>query len=163
ERFEEYRDVIYYMAAQMELERGNLGAAAELLMKAAKANNGNLTSRNKAFLQIADLSYEQKKFIQAAAFYDSVQFRDLTDAEMARINERKPALGRAVTQILVINRQDSLQRIAALPEAARKASINKLVKQLRKLQGLAEEAAPSAGRAPGSTTSTTPDLFQGQP
>jgi hypothetical protein len=60
DRFSEYRDVIYFMAAQMEMDRGNLAAAQELMLKAAKYNNGNLASRSSAFLLIADLSYNQK-------------------------------------------------------------------------------------------------------
>ena len=63
DKYVDYRDIIYYMAAQMELERNNPLAAQDLLLKSAKYNNGNLGSKNKSFLQIADLSYAQKRYI----------------------------------------------------------------------------------------------------
>ncbi|HEY0041073.1 MAG TPA: tetratricopeptide repeat protein, partial [Flavisolibacter sp.] len=145
DKYEEYRDIIYYMAAQMEMERNNIAAAQDLLLKGAKYNNGNQASRNKAFLQIADVSFNQKKYIQAAAFYDSVQVNELPEADAQRIFQRKPGLQVVVENANVISRQDSLQRIAAMPQEERDDYIKKLVKQLRKQQGLKEESSPTAG------------------
>ncbi len=157
DKYEDYRDIIYYMAAQMEMERNNLEAAQKLLILGSKFNNGNLASRNKAFLQIADLSYDQKKYLQAAAFYDSLQVASLTELEQSRVNERKPALVKIVQNISTINRQDSFQKIAAMPEAERNAYITKLLKQLRKQQGLKDEPLTTGS----SSAANMPDLFAG--
>jgi tetratricopeptide (TPR) repeat protein len=159
DKYEEYRDIIYYMAAQMEMQRNNISAAQELLLKGAKYNNGNQSSRNKAFLQIADVSYNQKKYIQAAAFYDSVQVNDLSEAEAQRIFQRKPGLQTVVENSGIISRQDSLQRIAALPQEERDDFVKKLVKQLRKQQGLKDESAPTAGSQFSGAQPT--ELFSG--
>lgn len=160
DKYEEYRDIIYYMAAQMEMERNNIAAAQELLLKGAKYNNGNQASRNKAFLQIADVSYNQKKYIQAAAFYDSVQVNDLAQADAQRVFQRKAALQVVVENAGIISRQDSLQRIAAMSPDERDDYIKKLVKQLRKQQGLKDEAAPTAG-SQFPTTAQPAELFSG--
>lgn len=160
DKYEDYRDIIYYMAAQMEMERNNIAAAQELLLKGARYNNGNLSARNKAFLQIADVAFSQKKYLQAAAFYDSVQVNDLTEAESQRIFQRKPPLQTITENTLVVARQDSLQRIAGLPEEQRDDYIKKLVKQLRKQQGLKDEAAPTAGSI--NPTAQQTELFSGQ-
>ena len=85
DKYEEYRDVIYYMAAQMELQRGNIDAASELLIKGSQATTGDQSSRNKAFLQIADVSYQQKKYLRAASFYDSVQVAALPEKDAAGV------------------------------------------------------------------------------
>ncbi|MDQ6609183.1 MAG: tetratricopeptide repeat protein, partial [Bacteroidota bacterium] len=162
DKYEDYRDIIYYMAAQMEMERNNIGAAQELLMKGAKYNNGNLASRSKAFLQIADVSFSQKKYVQAAAFYDSIQLNDLTEADAQRVSERKPALRKIAFNVTVVARQDSLQRIASLPAAERDAVIKKMVKQLRRQQGLADENASSTAGAQVLNTPPT-ELFSTQP
>jgi len=162
DKYEEYRDVIYFMAAQMELERGNPAAAQEHLLKAVKYNNGNLASRNQTFLMIADLAYDQKKYIQAAAFYDSVQPADLKAEALERMKGRKAALARLLPGLQTVSRQDSLQRLAALPEEERKAIITKLVKAARKQQGLADENAPTSGsRGPLAPIGNQPpvDLF----
>jgi outer membrane protein assembly factor BamD (BamD/ComL family) len=144
DRYVDYRDVIYYMAAQMELDRGNLAAAQDLLLKASKYNNGNLRSRNKSFLLIADLAYDQKNYIQAAAYYDSIQGRDLTNEEMTRVQDRKGMLSKIIKYNSTIVRQDSLQKIAALPEEERNTYLHKLLRKLMKEQGL-NEAALSSG------------------
>ena len=164
DKYEDYRDIIYYMAAQMEMERNNFAAASELLIKGSKFDNGNASSRNSAFLKIADASYEQKKYLQAAAFYDSVQVADLTEAEMTRVNNRRTALEKVVINSGVVYRQDSLQKVAALPEEERTALVKSIVKKMRKAQGLKEEATVSAGNAfPGPGSGNAPeDLFSSQ-
>jgi hypothetical protein len=163
DRFSEYRDVIYYMAAQMEMDRGNLAAAQALMLKAAKYNNGNLSSRSSAFLLIADLSYNQRKYLQAASFYDSIQTSELKEEEIKRVEGRKPSLAKVVSNTNIITRQDSLQRIAAMPEEERKDYITKLVKKLRKQQGLADESSnPTSGNANPFNNSAPADLFNNQ-
>lgn len=160
ERFSEYRDVIYSMAAQMEMDRGNLDKAQEYLLKASKYNNGNLASRSSAFLAIADLSYKQKKYLQAASFYDSIQTADLKEDDIKRVEQRKASLAKIVAGSNVIARQDSLQRIAAMPEEERKDYITKLVKKLRKQQGLSDEnTAITSGNANPFASSASADLF----
>jgi outer membrane protein assembly factor BamD (BamD/ComL family) len=152
-KYEDYRDVIFYMAAQMELERKNFAAAQELLLRASKYNNGNLTGRGNVFLQIADIAYDQKKFEQASAFYDSVDVTGLKEDEIRRIDDRKMGLSKAVAQIKIITRHDSLQKIALMPEEERNALIKKIVKNLRKQQGLAEE---NSSLTAGSSVITPP-------
>lgn len=163
DKYEDYRDIIYYMAARMELERNNIAAASDLLIKGAKYDNGNGASRNKAFLQIADALYEQKKYLLAASFYDSVQAVDLAGEETVRVFTRKAALEKVVINSGIVTRQDSLQRIAALPEEERNALVKAMVKKLRKAQGLKEEAATTPGNTfPGLSDKTPVDLFSTQ-
>lgn len=139
DKYVDYRDVIYYMAAQMELERANFTKAQEYFLKAAEYKSGNLPPTRQGFLHLADLYYNQKEYLQAARFYDSVQIEEFPTEEAERISERKEMLGRLANQAYVVLRQDSLQRIATLPEKEREEYIKKLVRQLRRQQGLREE------------------------
>ncbi len=143
DKYADFRDVIYFMAAKMEMERNNLPAAQALLLKGSKYNTAGFSSRNKSFLLIADLTYDQKKYLQAASFYDSVQIRDMEVAEINRIEGRKTTLAKIVMASRVINREDSLQRIALMPEQERTVYIARLVKQMRKQQGLDDVSATS--------------------
>jgi outer membrane protein assembly factor BamD (BamD/ComL family) len=144
DKYTDYRDVIYFMAAQMEMERNNFAAAQELLLKGSKYNNGNLRSKNKSYLLIADLSFDQKKYLQAASFYDSIDVKDLEAPVAARVEERKLMLAKVVSYTRTINNQDSLQKIAAMPEEERTAYLTKILKQLRKQQGL-DDNTPTSG------------------
>lgn len=159
DKYYDYRDVVYYMAAQMEIERNNPAAAQDYLLRAAKYNNGNLASRSSAFLQIADLAFARKKYMQAASFYDSVLAADLSKDQMSLVEERKAALSRLVPHLSVIARQDSLQRIAALPEAERDELVRRMARQLRKSQGLGEEGATTLLPVSGSNNNAPPNLF----
>lgn len=144
EKFADYRDIIYFMAAQMELERNNPLAAQEYLLKGAKYHLNN-TSRNRSYLQLADLAYAQKNYPAAASYYDSLDIANILPADVERVTQRKAGLLKVVGNILKINRQDSLQRLAGLPEADREALIKKLVRQLRRQQGLKEEETFTGG------------------
>lgn len=159
DKYEDYRDVVYFMAAQMEMQRNNLAAAQELLLMASKYNNGNLTSRNNAFLLIANLSFDQKKYLQAAAFYDSLQTGELSEEDLKKVEYRKSSLKKIVINSKIITLQDSLQHIASFPEEERKTYLTKLVKQLRRQQGLAEENALTSGIINPNANATEADLF----
>lgn len=159
DKYTDYRDVIYYMAAQMEIDRNNLPAAQEFLLKASKYNSGNLDSRSKSFLMIADLAWDQKKYLQAASFYDSINVAELKEDEALRVQERKSTLIKVVSYTSTIARQDSLQRIAAMPEEERTTYINKLLRRLLKEQGLSDAGLTSGNSLPGNKPV---DLFASQ-
>ena len=139
DRYSDYRDIIYYMAAQMELERNGTDNAEKFLLKSVSYPNGNDAQRNKAFLQLAEIAYSKKKYRQSYNFYDSLQLGDPALPDPQKIVERKETLGRVASNIEAIERQDSLQRLAGLSETERKDLIKKLVKKLRKSQGLKDE------------------------
>ncbi len=62
-------------------------------------------------------------------------------------NERKYILSKLAGNVEIIERQDSLQTIAAMPEGERKSLIKKLVRQLRKQQGLKDEGVVTAAKS----------------
>ena len=156
DKYSDFRDIIYYMAAQMQLERNNIDGALPLLLKSTTYNSNNLEQRNKAFLQLAELSFAKHQYRQAYNFYDSIRLDDPSLKDVAGIEARKEVLGRISANIETIERQDSLQRIAGLPEAEREDFIKKLVKQLRKEQGLKDEVITTGSV---STPTNAPTLF----
>jgi tetratricopeptide (TPR) repeat protein len=141
DKYEGYRDVIYSMAARMELERGNFTAAQDYLEKSSRYKSDNQTANNDAYLQLADLSFEKQQYKQAAVFYDSVKTPGMVQSDIDRVATRKQLLTSLLLYTGIIERQDSLQRIAAMPEEERTAFIKRLVKQLRKEKGLKDDAS----------------------
>ncbi|MBC7826914.1 MAG: hypothetical protein H7122_04150 [Chitinophagaceae bacterium] len=160
DRYTNYRDVIYYTAAQIEIERNNIAAAKALLLKATEATaNTNSNQRTKAFLLLGNLSYAEKNYRDASRFYDSIVANDPAIEDPEAFEKRRNLLSDIVLQAGIIERQDSLQRIAALTEGEREAFIKKLVKKFRKEQGLREEepyVSPGGGRI---DTRPIADLF----
>ncbi len=154
DKYEEYQDIIYYMAAQMHLEGNNIDEAMKLLQKSTQYTSNNAAQRNKAFLQLAELSFAKKEYRQSYNFYDSLRLDDPTLKDLEGIKTRKTMLGNLATNFEIAERQDSLQRIAAMPEDERKDFVKKLAKDIRKKQGLKDETPIAAGPA-----FTTPALF----
>ncbi len=136
DKYNDYRSIIYYMAAQMELERNNIGQAQQLLLKSTQYNGGDSSQRNLAYLKLAELAFANKDYRQAYNFYDSIRINDPALKDTATISQRKEILGSIALQTEIIARQDSLQKIAALPEEQRKEFVKKLVKELLKQQGV---------------------------
>ena len=163
DRYESYKDIIYYTAAQMELERNNRPGAEAFLLLSAKAGAGVVGSqRNKAFLQLANLLFEDRKYKPAKSYYDSIIINDplANLGDISWLPDRKAALTDIVNQLQIIERQDSLQRIAALPKDQRDAYIKKMVKTLRKRQGMRDEGDSTSNRnGPLNNNNAVPDLF----
>ncbi len=158
DKYVEYRDVIYFTVAQMEIERGNSEEALQYLGKSTEFNTSNIALKNSAWLQMADIAFARKKYKQANNYYDSLNFSDPALKDPDKIRTKMEVLGKITKQIEIIERQDSLQRIASLNEPDRKEYVRKLVRQIRKLQGLKEE--PTTLITPiGNTPVTQTDLF----
>lgn len=139
DRYGPYRDIILYAAAEMELERNNIPGAKALLLKATASPGEDPGVRPRAFLLLADLSFKEKNYYDAKRFYDSITNVGPDMIDPASLNKLKATLAKIVAYQNTIHREDSLQRIAAMPEEERETYIKKLVKQLRKTRGLKEE------------------------
>ena len=81
--------------------------------------------------------------------------------DMSWLPDRRAGLALIVAQLQVIDRQDSLQRIAALPEAQRIALVKKILKNIRRQQGLKEEDQSEgvSGNPLNNSNAPIPDLF----
>lgn len=142
DKFEAYKDIILFSAGELALQKPDTNQAILFYNKSLDYNEENISYKNKAFLRIADIAYDRKDFKTAFANYDSLQSGDT--ALLSRINEinqRRNALMEVVALINIIEREDSLQRIAALPLMERDAFLKKLSRKLRKEKGLSEEEA----------------------
>ncbi len=139
DKFEPYRDIIYYSAGELALEKPDTTAALNFYKGSAFYNENNLSLKNKAFLKMAEINYLQKKYKQAFNSYDSIQIDgDTTLENIAEIQSRKKALAQIVTHLDVIQREDSLQAVAALSPADRETFLKNLSKKLSKERGLNE-------------------------
>ena len=141
DRFEPYRDIIFFSAAQLALIKPDTSSSVFLFKKSTFYNQENISIKNKAFLELAEISYKQKKYKDAYAFYDSLQLTDTSfkEKDIAEIKDRRNALAAIVGEINIIEREDSLQTIAAMPPAERNDFLKKLSKKLKKESGVKDE------------------------
>ncbi len=140
DKFDAYRDIIFYSAAQLHLQKGDtLGGIA--LYKKSIANNLNASPyKDKSFLELANIAYEQGKYKDAHSYYDSLGVATAKlDIDSATLADRKEILGRLVPKIFAIETEDSLQLIASMAPSDRDIFLKKLAKKYRKDNGLKEE------------------------
>ncbi len=130
--YEPYLDIIYYVAAEMELEANNKEAARAYYKKCIEHANGQGYNRDRAFLKLGWIFMDDKMYPEAKYAYDSVNVSNPMIADSLKLLlDRKLALSRIVPQIMTIRRQDSLQRIAAMTPEERDAYIKKILRANR--------------------------------
>ncbi len=141
DKFEAYRDIVYFSAGQLSLQKPDSNNAVTLFNKSIRYNETNTSYKNRAYLQLGDIAYKRRLYKLAAAMYDSLQMGDTTFTDnIALVQTRHAALTRIVAFTNIIEREDSLQRIARLVPTDREAFVKKLVKKLRKENGLKDDA-----------------------
>ena len=138
DKYESFRDIIYYSAAQISLQRPDTVNGIVYYNKSIAYNLNASGYRDKSYLQLGDIAYTQRRYRDARSFYDSLNLAG-ADPDTKGIEERKEVLGRLVPELLAVERADSLQAIAAMAPADRDALLKKMVKSYRKENGLKEE------------------------
>jgi len=146
DKFEMYRDILYFSAGDLAMQKPDTNQAVPFYTKSLTYNETNIVYKNKAFLQLADIAYSRKQYQESFRLYDSLQSGDTTLLEtLEKIQDRRNALSKIVEKIIIIEREDSLQRVAAMEPLAREAFVKKISRRLRKAQGLKEEDNNSTG------------------
>ncbi|MFC4263879.1 hypothetical protein ACFOWM_13375 [Ferruginibacter yonginensis] len=140
DRFEEYRDIIYYSIGQLSLQKPDTTNGIGYYLKSIAYNSNTSNYKDRSYLQLGDIAFVQRRYIDAGNFYDSLTVATLEkDFDTKPVEDRKDILSRLVPFLKAIQKEDSLQKLASLPEAERNAILKKMVKKYRKENGLKEE------------------------
>ncbi|HEV8083068.1 MAG TPA: tetratricopeptide repeat protein [Chitinophagaceae bacterium] len=161
DKYDLYRDIIYFSAADLAIQKPDTAAAVFYFRKSIFYNELNVSYKNRAFLNLAEISYNKRDYKNAFAYYDSLQTGDTTLGDLTQIRDRRNALEKIVENLTIIEREDSLQLIAAMSPADRDAFIKKLSKKLKKDRGIKDTDADYANSAADffDTKNAAPDLF----
>ncbi len=140
DRYVAYRDLIYYVTAEVQMQNDNYAQAYDFAKQSIKYNTTNPVQRSRSFMLLGDLEYLRPDYLAAKNYYDSVDMSSLAfEADQQRLTTRLAALQVIAANAKAIKIEDSLQTVARMPEDQRTALIKKTVRQLRKAQGLQEE------------------------
>lgn len=158
EKYQSFRDLIYYAAAELAMSQKNYQQASGYLNKSILFNEKNAEQKARSFFLLSEAMYLQKKYIESSAAMDSVNTQLLTEKEAYKASNIKSPLQKIAKGFLIVNREDSLQRVAALPTAEREAYLNSLLKKLRKERGIKESETEGSIGFGGNMVSAA-DLF----
>ena len=130
----EYRDRIYYEMGQFELKQNNYDKGIALFEKSLRVNGNTKNQKGRTFLRLGRIYYENlKKYELASAYYDStVTVWDQKDKDFKAISARQKVLKDFVVQIRIVQKEDSLQKLAKMDSTALNKFIDNLVAQEEK-------------------------------
>jgi len=165
DKYDAYRDIVYYSAGDLSLQKPDTNAAIAFFKKSLKYNVDNVNYKNRAFLKLGDIAYSRKQYRLAAAMYDSLQTGpdSLLNLQIAAIQQRKEALLKIAAAISTIEKEDSVQRIALMPAAERDAFLKKILSRQRKEKGYKDDGnSGGIDLSPFNNNNQQPvDLFAG--
>ena len=141
---EEYKDQIYYVLAELDLKDGNITSAKTYLSNSVFYSINNDRQKGISYLKLADLHFEEKDYIKAQKYYDScITVLPKSYEDYVSIESKAIGLADLVMNYEVVQRQDSLQKIAFMPEKEREKFLKATLKQIKEdeIRKKAEEKA----------------------
>jgi tetratricopeptide (TPR) repeat protein len=129
----DFQDQIYYALGNMSMKEGNEEEALEYYHKSATAISQNQNQKGRSFLALANYYFKKPDFISSGMYYDStIYFLDPAFPEYKEIQEKSKNLNVLVSQLTIIQREDSLQKVAKMNESQRNALITSLIAKATK-------------------------------
>ncbi len=124
----DFHDQIYFALGNLAMKEGNETEALEFYRKSANAAMINLNQKGRAYLALADYYFKIPDYIKAGMFYDSVlYFLDQKHPDYTELNLKSQNLNALVSELIIIQTEDSLQRVASMSEAERNAYIESII------------------------------------
>ena len=160
----EFRDQIYYAMAEVAEKNKNDTLMVHYLRLSVRYSKKDPYQKSMSALKLADDYFRHGKYVPAQAYYDTaVQFLPKDYPGFAQIRNKSQVLGQLVRNMVTIQRQDSLLRLARMDTASLYTLIDKKIEAYRKAMAAKKKeaeikaenlalAAPSGG--PGSSIPT---------
>nr|WP_321353615.1 tetratricopeptide repeat protein [uncultured Draconibacterium sp.] len=146
----DFRDQIYYALGNIFFREGNRDVAKDNYKQSVATSFKNQYQRALSSITLADIYFEDLNYRGAQSYYDSAMIIiDETYPNYEDVSARYGSLTNLVDNILLVEREDSLQRVAQMSDVEREALIASLMKEeqesQRNLENLAMQDAQSQG------------------
>jgi tetratricopeptide (TPR) repeat protein len=126
----EYQDRIYYALGQIALQEDNKNQAIKYFKQSAQKSKENVNQKGLSYLKLADIYFEQKKYEDAQAYYDSsVSSLESDYPGYTELYIKTKYLTKLVDNLNTIQYRDSLLQVAQLNRGERNKLINRLIKE----------------------------------
>ena len=133
ERNETYKDQLFYALAQLDLREDNPEDAIKNLVASVYWSIDNVYQKTLSSLELAELYFDRNQYIESQTYYDTViNIIPPTFPNYNEIKAKSAILKNLVENLMLVNTQDSLQRIARMGEKERIVYIDKLIADYNK-------------------------------
>ncbi len=133
----DFRDQIYYALAQFSMRQGNEEKAVEYYNLSLENYRGNDSQKGITFLRLGEINLNNKEYIEASAMYDSTMVylsREYPEYEAA--GKKNVLLRELSMNLRRIEREDSLQRLAAMSTAERNEILDVIIEEIAEQERL---------------------------
>jgi len=129
----DYLDQIYFALGNMSMKEGRKDEALEFFRKSATASTQNQNQKGRSYLAMADHYFKKPDYLKAGMYYDSVvYFLDQKHPDYLTLKAKSQNLNALVSQLVIIQREDSLQRVAMMSETERNNLISSIIDKIVK-------------------------------
>ncbi|MCX6304841.1 MAG: tetratricopeptide repeat protein [Bacteroidetes bacterium] len=127
----DFQDQIYYALAHISMKDSDTATAISYYKKSVSTSKTNNYQKAISSLELADLFFGTRNYTVSQAYYDStMQFLPKDYPGYKELVKRTMTLTDLVKNLQVIQRQDSLQKLAAMPEDQRNKIIDQIIGNL---------------------------------
>jgi len=129
----DFQDQIYFALGNLAMREGNDEKAIEYFRLSASAPSINQNQKGRSYLALAGYFYEKPDYIDAGMYYDSaLYFLDQNYSDYKVLKTKSLNLNALVSQLVIIQAEDSLQKVAAMSEQERNALISSIIARVTK-------------------------------
>lgn len=128
----EYQDQIYYALGELEMKNNNVYQAIQYYQLSAATSINNTNQKALTYLALANIFFERSDYKESQAYFDSAvvsldpEFPGYT--ELARKNQY---LSKLVTNLKIVETQDSLQMVAQMTQKERSRFIENIIQDVK--------------------------------
>jgi tetratricopeptide (TPR) repeat protein len=131
----DFLDQIYFALGNLSMKEGNEKEALDFFRKSASSQSSNQNQKGRTYLALADYFYNKPDFMKAGKYYDStVYFIDQKNPDYQLIRTKSQNLNAVVSQLEIIQKEDSLQKVAAMSESERSNLISSIIAKITKAE-----------------------------
>lgn len=165
----QYFDQIYFELGLIALREKNEPEAIKNFLLSAQSSKGNKDQKAKTYLALADYFFNKKPkpdYKNAQSYYDSTaQFVTKENPDYDKILEKKSVLNDLIKNLLVIEEQDSLLKLATYSNAKLDLLIDKIIEdnKLKKEQTNNQPSNINLNQPSPATTFTSSGFYFSNP
>jgi tetratricopeptide (TPR) repeat protein len=124
----DYQDQIYFALGNISMKEGKEAEALGYFRKSAIAKSQNQNQKGRSYLALAGYYFKKPDYMKAGTYYDSaVYFLNQKYPDYLLIKTKSQNLNALVSQLKIIQREDSLQKVARMTETERNALIASII------------------------------------
>ncbi len=126
----EYLDRIYYAYGRVYIQEGNEKEALASFATSVKVSVVDDNRKGMSFREMGNIYYKREDYKNAYFNYDSaIVYIDPNIASFAELEEKHAGLSTLVANMLLVEREDSLQRLATMSEPVLFAYLDGIIKE----------------------------------